>query len=401
LSEDVLKPFTKKTGVEVLTGLDHRTYIIQPDGNYFINPEAGKSGENLLYSKTGAFLSLYKNLLGEKLRIGGAIRADKNDAFPVYWSPHFTAVYSPVLQHNFRASWQMGYRFPIIFEAFSNVNSGGVKRVGGLPVMSNGIFENAWLQSSISAFQSAVLADINTAGLTRNQAIEKNKGLLKKNPYTYLQPEQVKSLEFGYRALLFKSRLLLDADIYFNNYRNFIAQANMNVPNTLLADSVPYALYDRTKQSPYRMWTNSQSAVYNYGFSLGLNWTLPKGYLVGANTSYARLTRKDTQDGLEDGFNTPAWMVNASIANANILKQFGAGITWRWQSSFYWQSFLVNGDVPAYSTVDAHVSYQMSQVPVHIKLGGSNILNQYYRSFLGGPSVGGFYYCTISVGIKK
>jgi len=31
-------------------------------------------------------------------------------------------------------------------------------------------------------------------------------------------------------------------------------------------------------------------------------------------------------------------------------------LTFKWQSSFYWQSFLVNGTTPAYSTLDAQVS---------------------------------------------
>lgn len=401
LSESLLENFTQNTGIELMAGADHRTYIIQPDGNYFINPGADKQHENLLYGKTGAFVSTYKNFLDKKLRVGAAIRADKNDYFPLYLSPRFTAVYNLSENHFFRTSWQVGYRFPIIFEAFSNVNSGGVKRVGGLPVMSQGIFENAWLQSSIASFQQAVLRDMNTVGLSRNQAIEKNKGMLQKNPYTYLRPEKVRSFELGYRGLLFEKLLFVDADIYFNSYNRFIAQANMNVPNTSMADSIPFDLYERNRQSPYRMWTNSSSVVYNFGFSLGLNVRLPMGYQFTGNTSFAKLTRSNTQDGLEDGFNTPAWMVNATLANNNITKNLGAGITWRWQSSFYWQSFLVNGQVPSFGVLDAHTSWRFNRLPVKLKAGGSNILNQYYNSFLGGPSVGGFYYMSFEIDLIK
>lgn len=401
LSDGPLKNFTAKTGIEWMAGADHRTYIIQPDGNYFINPDSRKTGANLLYGKTGVFLSSYRNFSDNRLRLGVAIRADKNDYFPVYFSPRFTGVYQLNERHFLRSSWQVGYRFPIIFEAFSNVNSGGVKRVGGLPVMSNGIFENAWLQSSISAFQLAVIRDVNTTGITRNEAIEKNKGLLKKNPYTYLQPEKVRSLELGYRGLFFEKLLFVDADIYFNSYKQFIAQANMNIPNTAIADSIPYALFDRNRQSPYRMWTNSSSVVYNYGFSVGLNFRLPKGYQFTANTSFAKLTRSEAQDGLEDGFNTPTWILNATLANNKITGNFGAGITWRWQSKFYWQSFLVNGNVPAYGVLDAHATWRFNKLPVKLKAGGSNILNQYYQSFLGGPSIGGFYYLSVEMELLK
>jgi iron complex outermembrane receptor protein len=188
----------------------------------------------------------------------------------------------------------------------------------------------------------------------------------------------------------------VDADIYFNAYNQFIAQANMNVPLTSNPDSIPVALYERSGQAPYRMWTNSSSVVYNYGFSLGLNFRLPKDFQLIANTSYAKLTRSDAQDGLEDGFNTPAWMVNATLANNQITKALGGGITYRWQSSFYWQSFLVNGNVPAFGTLDAHITLRPSSWPVLVKTGASNLLNNDYNSFLGGPAVGGFYYVSLT-----
>lgn len=399
LTQDLLSNLKEKAGLQILVGGDHRTYIIEPDGNYFINPKAGKEYTNIHYAKTGGFVSVTKTLLDGDLKLGAILRGDKNDYFDLMITPRFTAVYSPVNTQHLRASYQSGYRYPSIFEAYSNVNSGGVKRVGGLPVMSQGIFENAWLASSITSFQQAVLNDVNTAGLTQNQAIEKNKGLLKKNPYTYIKAEHVKSMEIGYKGIFDDGRFFIDAEAYLNKYKNFIAQANMNVPNTAVADSIPYALYNKSKQSPYRMWTNSQTEVNNYGGSLGLTYT-EKGYVANANVTYAKLKMSDKEDGLEDGFNTPSWTLNVSVAKERILKHAGAGISWKWQSSYYWQSFLVNGDVDAYSTVDAQVTYLFDKINCKAKLGASNLLNKYYYSFLGGPSIGGMYYLTLTYGIR-
>jgi len=400
LTEEWLSGMRKKTGLEILTGIDHRTYIIVPDGNYFINPKQGKTYDNIVYGKTGGFVSVSKNIFHNTLKLGAIIRADKNDYFPLAWNPRFTAVYSPVYKHNFRVSFQSGYRYPSIFEAYSNINSGGVKRVGGLPVMSNGIFENAWLASSISTFQSAVLKDINQNNLSKNDAIIKNKGLLKKNPYTYINPEHIQSFEAGYKGLYFDGKLYIDADFYFNNYHSFIAQANMNVPKTQNTDSIPFALYDKTKQDQYRLWTNSQTSVYNYGFTLGLTYNFAKGYRVNGNASFAKLQKSANEDGLEDGFNTPQWITNISIFNEDIYKKIGAGLSFKWQSSYYWQSFLVNGTTPAYSSVDGQVSYTITAINMKIKLGATNLLNHYYRSFLGGPEIGGLYYTTLTYGIK-
>ncbi|ULQ52745.1 TonB-dependent receptor domain-containing protein [Flavihumibacter fluvii] len=399
LTDSWLRKWKEKTGLELLAGGDHRSYFVVPDGNYFMNPAAGKEGKNIVYSRTGVFLSVNRNFFAGKLRLGAAGRADKNDYYQVLFNPRVTVVYAPSASQSIRMSYQAGYRYPILFEAFSNVNSGGVKRVGGLPVMSDGIFENAWLQTSIAAFQSAILKDVNQGGISRPAAIEKNKELLVKNPYTYIQPEHVQSFDAGYKRGMANGKLLLDIEIYMNKYRSFIAQANMNVPKTDTPDSIPYYLADNTKQDQYRMWTNSKTSVYQYGGSIGLQWKLNKGYLVTAHTTYAKLHKAKGEDGLEDGFNTPEWMYFTSIANEKIYKQFGAGVSFRWQSEYYWQSFLINGDVPATTAFDMHISYRFAKSPFRLKLGGSNITNKYYYSILGGPSIGGMYYLTATWGL--
>lgn len=400
LTEDYLSMLKKNIKVDILVGFDSRRYIIVPDGNYFINPAATKQYSNIIYSKTGGFISINKSLLNDKLKLGIIGRIDKNDYFSAKISPRFTAVYSPVYQHNFRISFQSGYRFPSIFEAYSNVNSGGVKRVGGLPIMSNGIFENAWLQSSISSFQSAVLTDINKNGLSKTSAILKDKGLLKKNPYTYLKPEHVQSLEAGYKGLFLNGRMFVNAEIYFNRYNNFIAQANMNVPKTQITDSIPVALYDKNTQNQYRMWTNSKTIIYNYGFSTGLTYRFAKGYLAGGNVSFAKLKNTENEDGLEDGFNTPEWIANVSLSKQNILKNIDAAVVYKWQTSYYWASFLASGNVAAYSTLDAQLTYTAKPLHCTVKIGASNLLNHYYYSFLGGPAIGGMYYTTLTYAIN-
>ena len=122
--------------------------------------------------------------------------------------------------------------------------------------MSNGIFENGYFRVSVDAFQAAVNKDVNTQGLTRDEAIVKNQGILKKNEsYTYIQPEHISSLEFGYRTLLFNENLQLDFDFYYNNYTNLMGQVELNIPKTSNPDSVAFYLADKKKQDRYRLWT--------------------------------------------------------------------------------------------------------------------------------------------------
>jgi iron complex outermembrane receptor protein len=400
LQHDLTEKILLKSGIkyqfELMYGFDFREYIVVPDGNYFINPE--KDGENLVYWKTGGFAQATKYLFTRKLKLNAILRAEKNKYFDTKFSPRVAAVYSPVEQHNFRMAFQSGYRFPSLFEAFSNINSGGVKRVGGLPVMSNGIFENSWLRKSIDVFQAAVNKDVNNNGMALNDAINKNGDLLKPNPYTYIEPEFVKCIEAGYRGVFWKGKFSVDVDFYYNIYQNLMAQVEANIPHTSSPDSIPFYLYDKNKQDRYRLWTNSKTISYNYGGTLGLTWNMPGNFRLYGNVTMAKLDRVEQNDGLEDGFNTPQWIWNLSIGNPRLLNSsIGFNINYRWQSNFIWQSSLASGEVPSYGTLDAQVQYPFLKNHLTLKLGASNLFNKYYYSFIGGPAIGGLYYCTATI----
>ena len=386
----------KSSGFTSNFGIDNRTYIITPDGNYFINPIKDKTYTDLFYSRLGAYLSLGQSLMNNVLHVGAAIRVDKNDYFDIRIHPRITVVYTPTTKQSFRFAFSGGYRYPSIFEAYSNINSGGVKRIGGLPIMSSGVYENAWLANSMSVFQAAVLNDINKNGYSKNQAILKEKDLLVKNTYLYVKPEYIQSLELGYRCIFLKNRFVVDVDAYYNKYRDFIAQTNVNVPKTNIPDSIPFALNEPSQYFQYRIWTNSKSVVYNLGFSGTINYKSRTGWNAGFNLSYARLEKKENDDALEDGFNTPSWIYNISLFKKNLPYNLSAGISYKWQPSFYTQTFLVNGITPSYGSLDFNISKWFSKNKINIKMGATNLLNTYYYSYLGGPSVGGMYYLSIT-----
>jgi iron complex outermembrane receptor protein len=389
----LLKNFRQRTGIDLLAGFDFRRYVVFPDGNYFINPT--EPGRNLVYGKEGGFVQASRSFLDDRLKVTGSLRLDKNTYFDPRLNPRLAVVYSPTQLHNVRVSYQNGYRFPSLFEAFSNVNSGGVKRVGGLPVMSQGIFERAYLRTSIDAFQAAITTDVNTNGLTTNQAIQKNKGLLRASPYTYIKPEQVNTVEIGYKGLWLKQRLYVDVDFYYSTYRNFMAQVNANVPRGNNPDSLAYYFASSTTQDRYRLWTNSQTRVYNYGASAALRYSLTTNWSLGGNASFARLDRAENGDGLESAFNTPKWITNLTLTNGNVWNGIGFSVNYKYQSNFLWQSELATGMVPVINTVDAQLSYQIPKAGVLIKVGGTNLLNHSYYTFIGGPAVGGFYYTNL------
>jgi hypothetical protein len=206
----------------------------------------------------------------------------------------------------------------------------------------------------------------------------------------------VNSFEVGYKGLWLRQRLVVDADFYYNVYRNFIAQVEANIPKgNPSADSVAYYLADRTKQDRYRLWTNSKTVVHNYGASLGLRYAVAGSWVLTGNGSLAQLNRTESGDGFEEAFNTPKWIANAGVSNVNVYRGIGFAINFKYQGQFMWQSSLATGIVPAIRTTDAQASYALKNSGLLFKIGATNLFNQQYYTFVAGPSVGGFYYTSI------
>ncbi len=391
-------------GIQILTGFNYRNYIVTPDGNNYVNPasftDPKQSNEKFTYYSYGGFVQGTKNLLEDKLKITASLRIDKTEYFDPKLNPRIAIVYSPTEKNNFRLSFQNGYRFPTLFEGFAYVNNGGVRRLGGLKVVSEhlGVFENSYINSSVTAFKNAVNKDVNN-GTDQSTAIEQESNLLVKSTYDYIQPEHINSFEAGYKGILFDNKLFVDIDYYFSIYDHFIGQLDVTQPykGTIgIDDSTAYYAYNGGKQvTKYKMWTNSKSTVTNQGVELGLTYNFYKKFNVSGNASYAAIANISSSDAFTPAFNTPSWITNISIGNREVFRNTGFNIGWHYQTAFYWNSPLAQGTVPSYNTVDAQVNYRIPQLLTTLKLGATNILNKKYYQYLGGPEVGGFYYFTI------
>ncbi|HBV17333.1 TonB-dependent receptor [Chryseobacterium carnipullorum] len=398
----------------LLVGADYRLYSITPDGNNFVDFERpvserniplsdGTFGNNVIYQKYGAFAQLTKLFFQNKLKVNLALRADRNPEFDTKLNPRVSVVYSPVNQHNFRASFQNGYRFPSLFEALSFVNNGNVRRVGGLSKANEGLgyLENSYTLASIDQFTSAVNKDVD-GGLNQNQAALKNRNLLTAANLPKLQPEKVTSFEIGYKSALFNSRLVIDWDFYYNVYEGFLGQVEVAVPKNenIGSENAVLAMLDRSKQDRYRVYTNSNSKYKSLGTSLGIRYNLVKNYNVNVNVSYNDLVSTNTSDLFITAFNTPKWAVNLSIGNREIIKNIGFTVAARWQDSFLWESPLASGNIPSYYTIDAQATWRIPEIKASVKIGATNLLNRRYFQYAAGPEVGGLYYVAFTYDLK-
>jgi outer membrane receptor protein involved in Fe transport len=91
----------------------------------------------------------------------------------------------------------------------------------------------------------------------------------------------------------------------------------------------------------------------------------------------------------------PRVLFNAGVSSREVLKNVGFNFVYRWQDAFYWQSSFVSGKVPAFGSLDGQLSFKLPAYNSIIKVGGSNLLNQYYNTSLGNPLVGGMYYVSV------
>ena len=405
---------------DLLVGGDARVYEVIPDGNNFVDfsrpiadrnkiEENGTYGKNVLYKKFGGFAQITKTFFDDKLKVFGSLRYDRNPEFEGKFTPRLAAVYTANKVHNFRFTYQQGFRFPALFEALSYVNNGRVKRVGSLSYINNGLgyLENSYIQASVATFNAAVKAGGNT-----DAAALANRNLLEIANLPKAAPEKINSFEVGYKSVLLNNKLVVDIDAYTNVYTGFLGQVQVFVPiaETVGSDASVIAMVDRNRdatiangsnaaskgQERYRVYTNAKNKYTNYGFAVGTTFNFYKKYTIGGNISYNKIETNATNDIFVTGFNTPELTTNLSFGNREVAKNLGFSIVYRWQKSFLWESPLVTGQVAAINTVDAQITYRIPTAKASIKFGGSNIFNSNYIQYAGGPTLGGLYYAAIT-----
>lgn len=405
----------------LLVGADARLYQVIPDGNNFVDfskPAAdrnkieanGTYGSDIYYKKIGGFFQATKTFFDDRLKIFGSLRFDYNPYFKPLWTPRIAAVYTYKEKHNFRFTFQEGYRFPALFEALSFVNNGRVRRVGSLPFINDGLgyLQNSYTQPSVISYNAAVSAQGNS-----DAAALANKNLLQVANLPDAGPEKIISFEFGYKSVLLDNTLVLDLDAYVNQYKGFLGQVQVYVPTnaTVGSDAATLAMLDRNRdptnasngnaasqgQSRYRVYTNATSTYYNWGSALAITYNFYKKFTVNGTLNFNNMKASNPNDVFVTGFNTPQWNSSVSFGNPSVAKNLGFNVTWRWQNSFLWQSPLVSGNVSAFNTVDAQVNYHFLKQHTTIKLGGADLLNHRYIQFAGGPTLGAIYYVAVTI----
>jgi len=412
--------------VNLQVGGNYRQYSLNSGGTIFTDYDG-----SIEYNEIGAYMQASKKLADERLKLTGSIRYDKNDFFDGNISPRASLVYSAGenKQHNFRVSFQTGFRNPDTQSLFIGLNVGRAILVGSSPdnldrrlPTTNGLtgrdaYNDAYSASSFKvftdyletdAFTSEVISYI-TQGFTQEQAtglaIQDNLGKIKSTKTELVQPEEVTAYDIGYRGKL--GKVSIDFNAYYNSYKGFIANKTVLAPvNGSALDGSGYAdvaaalplliasggTFDTNFLQPFQTYTNSKGDVSSYGATIGLD-TKVGGFNVGANYTYAKLDFDQVTDpDFQAGFNTPEHKVKVSFGHHNLFENFGFNVNARWSDEYFWQSSSVNFIVPSRTVVDAQINYSVPKIKSTFKIGGSNLGGKEYQSAPGAGFIGSQYY---------
>jgi iron complex outermembrane recepter protein len=438
---------------DFVVGANYRNFQLNSEGTLFALTDDGDEFNIMEY---GGYAQGSKKLIDDKLKLTASVRYDKNENFDGQWSPRVSAVYTANKIHNFRLSYQTGFRIPTTQDQYIDLRTPQARLIGGLPLfrerynfngnppyslatVSNfgagvaGLLQPtvnpAVLQGAIAAATAIVTQQVQAGQIPPDQApaaiaalvpqlvpvVASEANLDKLEPFEFskFQPEIVKSYEFGYKGLLFNNKLLVDGYYYFNRFENFIGGQILVQDASAAGEAGPNAITGLNLigvgpggRNIFSMPVNRKEIINTYGWALGLDYQLPKGYTIGGNVSYNNLGNIDELDGFQPAFNTPEYRTNFTFANRNINnKNIGFALAWRWQDEFVWQSSFVAPAVstrslsvmPAFSTLDAQVSYKVKSIKSIIKVGGSNLFNSSgYRQAWGNPTVGTMYFVSIT-----
>ncbi len=365
--------FTPTWTNKITVGANARLYTPESRGTVFSD-----SISNITNFEFGTYAGIEKSIFDNKVKLQGAIRADKNENYDWLFSPALSIVYTPSKDNFFRLSYSSAIRNPTLTDQFLFLNVGRAILSGNL----NGVDDLVTVESVDDWRTDLQLSRLDTFSI---------------DP---VRPEQVRTFEAGFRTTLWNS-LYIDAGYYYSIYRDFLG-FNIGIDLDLdLSQGTPRVV----ELQPYRYAANSTNEVTTQGFSIGMNYYFADHYTLNGNYSWNQLIKADEDDPIIPAFNTPEHKFNVGFGGRNFdvylgswsIKNLGFNINYKWIEGFLFEgSPQFTGFIPTYDMLDAQVNIRFQRINTTLKVGASNILdNRQFQTF-GGPRIGRLAYISLT-----
>ncbi|KAF2514525.1 TonB-dependent receptor [Flavobacterium foetidum] len=389
---------------ELQVGGSWRKYVMNSEGTIFTDYDGP-----LEYKEYGAYAQIQKKFLDDRLKFTGSLRYDKSQNFDGNVSPRVSFVYSAGenKNHNFRLSYQTGFRNPTTQDQYIGLDLGPFALIGSAPenldrfqetvnvsaagqaagqpatvnMSGQNAYRNAYTVASVQAFgASGNVADLQIADI----------GLVK--------PEQVQAFEAGYRTVI-QNDLSVDLNAYYNIYNDFMNTARVISPYYgTVGTPQSYQALAFGDRRVYQVYTNTTAQISSFGVGVGLAKKVYKDFELGVNYNYAQFNFNQEDDpDFVAGFNTPKHRIKASLGNAKLIKNLGFNVNVRWNSEYLWESSFGDGMIPENTVLDAQVNYALPKWKSVIKVGATNLFGSDYLQVIGAGAIGQMWFASWTI----
>lgn len=383
---------------EIQIGGSARRYTMESEGSIFTDKL-----KPITYDEYGVYTQIQKKAFDERVKLTASIRYDKSQNFNGNISPRLSISYAggKEKQHNFRVSYQTGFRNPTTQDQYIGLNIGPLALVGSAPDNLDKYSEAIKLNSNGS---SVVVTgrDAYTRSFTAASVATFKRSLnpadLKVADVSLVKPERVQAFEVGYRSIF--KEISFDLNAYYNIYNDFISSSNVITP--LYGDvrtNLPTAILalQNTDVRLFQVYTNSKKQVTSLGMGVGLSRKVGK-FNLSASYNYSDFKYDDSLDpDFEAGFNTPKHRAKASFGAENIFKRLGFNLNARYNSSYLWESTMIDAYVPENYVYDAQVNTTIPVLKSVVKIGGTNLFGKDYIQVPGAGMIGKQYYISWTI----
>ena len=363
---------------EVRVGANFRRYTPNSDGTIF----SDTAGVVITNQEVGLYAGARKRFAEDKVITTATLRADKNQNFDWVFSPAASLVWQPREQDYFRVSLSSALRNPTLADQYLYLDVGPATLVGNLQGRDSLVTISSFIdyRNSISSAAGLPFGNLDT---------------LQYFNIAPLRPEQVKSVEVGYRTTLW-DKLYLDGSWYYSQYTNFIGY-NIGLDVLFQNASFPEAV---TGIDVFRYAANSINEVRTTGASIGANWYVGDNWMLSGNYSWNRLVKTDEDDPIIPAFNTPEHKYNLGISTRDLrlreASTWGFGVNYKWVEGFVFEgSPQFTGFVPTFDLLDVQANAHIDQLNLTVKAGASNVLKNWHIETYGGPAVGRLAYISL------
>jgi len=391
---------------DIQVGGSFRQYSLNSSGTIYTDYDGP-----IDYSETGIYTQVVKNFMDDdRMTITAAARYDKNEFFDGQVTPRVSLSYTAgeYKNHNFRLGFQTGFRNPSTQDLFIGLDVGRARLIGSSPAS----LDNYVLDYNVSANGQA-LGVPSVVTLDGNSAIDNsfsvaslmafaatgNPAVLTASGVEMVKPEEVRSVEFGYRGKLSRT-FLVDFSVYKNEYTNFInTQAVLSPLYGTVGDNALSVL--AMVNGDYETWsvyTNSDAEINSWGGAIGVSTKIFNGFDISANYTKSILDfDADLNPDFATNWNTPEHKVKGQFGHPKLFKNFGFNVAWRYNSEFYWEATFGEGEVPANHVFDAQVSLTLPKLNTVLKAGAANLGGNEYFTAFGSGLIGSQYYLSLTI----